>query len=188
MHIAFLHLTDLQKADLQGADLQGANLWGANLWGADLQKADLQGAALQKADLQGANLQGANLWGANLHGTNLSGAKGLLSAAQWLKENLTWEDGKLVCYKAIGGTHYPLKSGWVIEPGSFLEEVPNPNRTDTCGCGVNVGTSKYVSDKFFLSVIWKCYIHPEDLVDVVVPYNTDGKFRAARVQLVEIVK
>ena len=126
---------NLQEANLQGANLRGANLQGANLWGANLQKADLQGANLQGANLQGANLQGADLWRADLHGTNLSGAKGLLSAAQWLKENLTWEDGKLVCYKAIGGTHYPLKSGWVIEPGSFLEEVPNPNRTELVGAG-----------------------------------------------------
>ena len=173
IHEAWFNNEGGEKANLQEANLQGANLRGANLWG---------------ANLQGADLQGADLWRADLHGTNLSGAKGLLSAAQWLKENLTWEDGKLVCYKAIGGTHYPLKSGWVIEPGSFLEEVPNPNRTDTCGCGVNVGTSKYVSNEFPRSIIWKCYIHPEDLVDVVVPYNTDGKFRAARVQLVEIVK
>jgi len=72
-----------------------------------------------------------------------------------------------------------------------LTESVNPTRTDVCGSGVNVATLDWIKrewDDPFASPIWKCRIRWIDLADAVVPYNTDGKFRAARVELIETVE
>jgi len=35
---------------------------------------------------------------------------------------------------------------------------------------------------------WKCRINWKDLVDTVIPFNTDGKGRCARLELIKIVE
>ena len=154
----------------------------ADLRKADLRDADLRGADLRGADLCYANLRDADLHGADLIHVNLSGADGLLRASDWLSQFDADEHGLLV-FKRIGQTSYKAPEHWGTTPGSFIEETVNPNRTEDCGCGVNFGTLEWVSKNYKDAAVWVCRIRWIDLADVVVPYNTDGKARCARLEL-----
>jgi len=178
---------DLSGADVSDADLSRANLYRANLSGADLSRADVSDADLSRANLSGANLSDADVSGANLSRANLSGVHGLLSPKAFLADFDRDADGAIICYKTLGG-YYNVPDYWGIHPGAFITAVCNPNRTEGCGSGVNVATLEWVKmSKRGADAIWECRILPEDFVGIVVPYNTDGKFRADRVQLIEIV-
>ena len=175
---------NLSKADLRWANLSGANLSGANLSGANLSEANLRWANLRWANLSGANLSGANLRWANLSEADLSGATGLFDAIEWLKQIERTDDG-LIVYKSFNA-HYPPNPDWVIAAGSVLTENVNPCPTEDCGCGINVATLEW-AQKNTSNTIWKCLIRWPWLAGVVVPYNTDGKFRTARVELIETI-
>ncbi len=178
---------DLSGANLSCADLSSADLSGANLSCADLSSADLSGANLSSANLSGANLSGANLSSANLRSADLSGAENLLNPVVWLSENFVSDDLGYVVYKAIGNTSYSPPPHWKIEAGSLLEEVPNPLPTVECGCGVNFATLKWVKNNHGGSTIWRCRIRWLDLPGIVVPFNSDGKARCSRLELLETV-
>lgn len=179
---ANLRLTDLQGADLRGANLQRAGLECASLQDANLQRADLRFTDLQNVDLRDADLCGTNLWA-----TNLSGAKGIKLAADYIKENFEQTADGIIAYKTFGTFNNP-NPNWEIKPGAVIEENVDFHRTNECGCGINVGTLEWVRENSPREPIWKCLIRWIDLADVVVPYNTDGKIRAGRVQLLEIVE
>jgi hypothetical protein len=171
------HLKWLRGEGGARADLRGANLSSANLSSADL----------SSADLRGANLRGANLSSADLSSANLSSALGIASAAEWLRANTkTTKRGCILAYKAIGGTTYAPRTDWKIEPGAYLTEVVNPDRSVECACGVNVGTLDFVRRNYPNPTqgVWLVGIEPADIADVVVPFHTDGKFRAGRVRLI----
>lgn len=123
---------------------------------------------------------------ADLRGANLSGAKNLLSASEWLKSFEKDEFG-IIVYKAIGNTSYAIPDHWKIDVSEFLTEVANPLRTVDCGCGVNFATREWCENNHPRSNLWKCRIHWLDLASVVVPYNTDGKARCERLELLEKV-
>ncbi len=186
---ANLRGANLRDAGLSGAGLSGAGLSGANLRGANLLDADLSGANLRDADLRDANLRGTDLRGADLRGTNLSGVKGLLLAATWLARYFKSDKYGYIVYKKQQG-NYTSPSNWSFNPGKILNEVPSPSRVNDCACGINFATCKWINDMYGInaSPIWKCRIAWKDLTDVVVPYNTDGKARCARLELIEIVK
>jgi uncharacterized protein YjbI with pentapeptide repeats len=181
---------DLRGADLRGANLSGANLRGADLSGADLRGADLRGADLRGADLSGANLSranlsGADLSGADLRGANLSGAKNLFDASFWFNNNFKQVEKGYLVYKAIGKTHYSKPNHWIISENSFITETVNPVVTIDCGCGVNFGTHDYVNKTFTNSDIWECLLYFEDMPSLIIPYNTNGKCRCGRLQLLK---
>ena len=179
---------NLTDADLREADLSHANLSGAKLSKADLSHADLIRANLSGAKLSHADLSGADLRRANLIGADLSGAVGLLDAVHYIAENFESSSDGVIVYKAFG-LHYPVCHEWQISAGSVVGEVVNANRTDDCGCGVNVATLEWVQREARRGKqIWKCLIRWPWLAGVVVPYNTDGKIRASRVELLEIVE
>jgi hypothetical protein len=143
-------------------------------------------AIKSRADLSGADLSGADLSGADLRSADLSGALGIASAAEWLRANTkTTRRGCILAYKAFGNTTYEPPSAWKIEPGSYLTEVVNPCRGTECASGVNVGTLDFVRRNYpGAQSVWLVGIEPADIADVVVPFRTDGKFRAARVRLI----
>lgn len=188
---------DLRDANLSSADLRGANLRSANLRGVDLRdaklsRADLSGADLRDANLRGAdlycaNLRGADLRDADLSGTDLSGAKGLPSASEWLSQHFQSDSNGVICYRAQVG-EYPTPDHWKFEPGAYLEETTNPDRGTLCACGVSFATVEWVRDKYPRQPVWRCRIEWIDLADVIVPFGTDGKARARRVKLLEIVE
>ena len=149
-------------------------------------------AVLRGSDLHGCNLRYSNLSNSDLHGSdlcdaNLSGAKGIATAKDYLSQFEKDSEG-IIVYKAIGNTYHSSPTYWDIKPLSFLEEVVNPSRTVDCSSGVNFATLDWIKKNFEGTTIWKCRILWEDLADVVVPYNTDGKARCARLQLIEPLK
>jgi len=108
-----------------------------------------------------------------------------------MKETFEFDNLGVIVYKAIGkNTPFSLAAHWVIEPGSFLEEVVSPLRTVDCACGVNFATLRWIRSQYPVGScdIWKCRIRMEDWFGVIVSYHTDGKARCARLELLEIVE
>ena len=188
---ANLRNADLRNADLYGADLRNADLYGANLSDADLRNANLRNADLRNADLYGvnlryANLRNADLRNADLYGVDLSGAENLLFSVDYLRNNFECTAEGIIAYKVFNAMYSP-PTKWKIQPKSVITENVNANRTNDCGCGINVATLEWVLRKYSKEKIWKVLIRWEWLCGVVVPYNTDGKIRCERVELVEMI-
>ena len=149
-------------------------------------KANLSYADLSHANLRGANLRGANLSHANLSHANLSYADGLLSSIDFLKEHFEMTEEGFIAYKTFGGDYNPPEK-WVIQSGSIITENVNFDRTNDCGCGINVAPLDWVKT-YYYGTIWKVLIRFEWLAGVCVPYHSDGKIRCERVQLIERVE
>ena len=139
-----------------------------------------------RADLSGAKLSGAYLLGADLSGADLSGAKGLTSAADFLKTHFEQTEAGYIAYKTFN-SQYRAPSAWSIEKGSIIEENVNFDRCEDCGCGINVAPIEWV-ERHYRGAVWKVLIRWEWLAGVCVPYRSDGKIRCERVELLEIVK
>ena len=176
----------LSDANLSYANLSDANLSYANLRGADLSGADLSDANLSDADLRGADLRGADLRGADLSGADLSGSKGLLDAINYMEAHFERTDEGYIVYKTFG-ENYSAPESWEIEPGEIIEETVNCDRTTECGCGINVAPLEWVR-RNGRNQPYKLLIRWEWLPGVVVPYNTDGKIRCSKAQILEAVE
>nr|DAP22372.1 MAG TPA: pentapeptide repeat protein [Bacteriophage sp.] len=126
------------------------------------EKADLSGANLRGADLIGANLRGADLIGADL-----SGADGLLSAVNFMKAHFERTPEGYIAYKMFS-CEYTAPKSWKIEPGSVITENVNFNRTNECGCGINVAPLEWVRRNYGHKKldIWKVLIRWEWLCGV----------------------
>ena len=172
------------RADLSLTDLRPH---AALLRTSCLSRANLTGADLFHADLTGADLFRANLTDANLSRANLSRAKGLLDPSEYLAEKFEATDEGILCYKSFESNYAPPPD-WNIEPHAVITEICNPCRTTACASGVNVATLEWAQRNNRCREIWKCLIRWIDLAGVVVPYNTDGKIRASRVELIEVVR
>ena len=198
---ADLRCADLSDADLSGANLRCANLRCANLRCADLSDADLRCADLSDADLSDADLSGANLRcadlsdadlrcadlsDANLRCADLSGSKGLLDAINYMEAHFERTDEGYIVYKTFG-ENYSAPESWKIEPGEIIEETVNCDRTTECGCGINVAPLEWVR-RNGCNQPYKLLIRLEWLPGVVVPYNTDGKIRCSKAQILEAVE
>lgn len=134
-----------------------------------------------------ADLSGANMRGANMRDADLSGAKGLLSAVNFIDANFERVEAGYIAYKAFNCVYIAPKT-WKIEPGAVISENTNANRTDLCGCGINVAPLEWVKRTYPDNPVWKVLIRWEWLAGVCVPYNTDGKIRCERVELLEVVE
>ena len=154
----------------------------ANLSDADLSRAYLSGANLSGAYLSGAYLSGANLSDANLSYANLSRAKGLIDAIDYIETHFERVKDGYIVYKTFGGV-YAKPDSWAIEPGAIIEEVCNPNRTNARGCGINVAPIEWAKENY-KGDVYKLLIRFEWLPGVVVPYNTNGKIRCSRAQII----
>ena len=141
---------------------------------------------LSGADLRRANLSGADLSGADLSDANLSGSKGLLDAINYMEAHFERTDEGYIVYKTFG-ENYSAPELWKIEPGEIIEETVNCNRTTECGCGINVAPLEWVR-RNGRNQPYKLLIRWEWLPGVVVPYNTDGKIRCSKAQILEAVE
>lgn len=139
-------------------------------------RANLRNADLSWANLRNANLRNANLSGADLRDVDLSGAKGLVDAIDYMAAHFKRTKDGYIVYKAFGGT-------CAVGAGEIIAEVCNPSRTDACGCGINVAPIDWVQEHYD-GDIYKLLIRWEWLPGVVVPYNTDGKIRCSRAQII----
>ncbi len=187
---ADLHGADLRGADLHGADLRGADLHGADLYGADLRGADLHGADLHGADLHGADLYGADLRGADLHGADLHGAKLKIVYINNPLSILLNQKNKLIAYKYLKNDMISPYQNVKYEIGKqYVEKDYNKSLLDTCGKGLNVATLEWCikdvgcnTENFkFIEVEFS----PKDIV--VIPYNSDGKFRVKKLKVIREV-
>ena len=123
---------------------------------------------------------------ADLRNADLCGAKSLLSQSSWMNSKFKKDKQGYIVYKGFSHMYAPPKS-WEIKAGSFILEVCNPLRTNTCGCGINFGTKKWCKEAG-IKKIWKCRIRWEDCAGIVVPYSTDGKARCERLEIIKEVK
>ena len=139
-----------------------------------------------RADLSDANLIGADLRRANLSDADLSDAV-LMSSINYMEAHFDRTEAGYIVYKCFGGQYQPPEK-WEIKPRSVIEETVNPLRTIACGCGINVAPLEWVRREHPGKEIWKLLIRWEWLPGVVVPYNTDGKIRCERAELVEVVE
>jgi hypothetical protein len=185
---ANLRGVDLRNADLRNANLRNANLRCADLRSTDLRNADLQSADLRHADLRCANLFNACLFNTNLSNADLSSSRGLLDPISYTEENFERNEKGILAYKTFD-SEYQHPDTWIIEVGAILEEAVNQLPTDMCGCGINVATLKWIKENTARNTdVWKCLIRWEWAAGIVVPYNSDGKIRCGKLQLLEIVK
>jgi hypothetical protein len=196
MSYADLSYANLNKADLSYANLSNADLRGTHLNGASLRYADLSYANLSNADLNDANLRGtdlscthlygADLKGTDMNGTDLSCANGIKNQKEFLSQFEKTENG-IIVYKAIGETSNIPSPKWNIRENKYIEENVNPCRTTLCGCGVSFATINWIKREYENKKydIWECLIEWDDMSDIVVPYNTDGKARCSRLRLLE---
>ena len=137
---------------------------------------------LRRADLSGSDLSGSDLSGADLSDANLSGSKGLLDAINYMEAHFERTDEGYIVYKTFGENHSAPEL-WKIEPGEIIEETVNCNRTTECGCGINVAPLEWVRRKG-RNQPYKLLIRWEWLPGVVVPYNTDGKIRCSKAEII----
>ena len=102
-----------------------------------------------------------------------------------MKMNFERTDEGYIAYKTFGSI-YALPETWKIESGSIISENVNFNRTFECGSGINVAPLKWVRKNYNGDIwdIWKVLIRWEWLCGICVPYNTDGKIRCERVELI----
>lgn len=135
--------------------------------------------------LSGKGGKMANLRGADLRGANLSEAKGLLQTTTFMATNFERTPDGYIAYKTFN-SKYRAPDAWAIKPGSIIEETVNFDRCAECGCGINVAPIEWVQ-KNQKGEIWQVLIRWEWLCGVCIPYNTDGKIRCERVELVGIV-
>ena len=182
-----LSYTNLSYVNLSYVNLYLTNLSYANLSYANLSYANLSYADLHSADLYCANLENINLNGTTLHFTNLSGAKNLFNSIDFMEKNFKKSKDGYIAYKCFDGS-YSKNNTWKISSGSIINENVNPNRTDECGCGINVAPLQWVQCNYPNKKIWRVLIRWEWLCGVCVPYNTDGKIRCERVELIDIVE
>ena len=127
----------------------------------------------------------ADLSYANLS-CNLSEAKGLPNMKEWFNKSFKKTAKGYIVYKAIGNTSYSPNPKWKIKKGEYLEENVNLNPTFDCGCGVNFGTLAFVKSNYSRAKeVWECLLEFEDMVNLCVPYYTDGKARCGRLKLVK---
>ena len=131
-------------------------------------------------------LIGADLTDANLRGANLSGSQGLLDAINYMEAHFERTNDGYIAYKSFNST-YCAPDRWNIAPGEIIDETVNADRTCECGCGINVAPLDWVR-RDNRGTPYKLLIRWEWLPGVVVPYNTDGKIRCSRAQIIEVVQ
>ena len=184
---ADLRFADLSSANLRSAYLSSAYLSSADLSSAYLSSANLRSANLRSADLSSADLSSADLSSADLRFADLSSAKNLVSSINYMEAHFERTAEGYIAYKTFNSS-YEAPERWAITPGSVIDEVVNECRTTMCGSGINVAPLEWVRREYPGKTIWKVLIRWEWLPGVCVPYNTDGKIRCERVELVEVVK
>ncbi len=177
---------DLSWLDFSGKNASNANFSSANLSNANLAYATLAFADFTGAKLDGANLKGASLFCANLNGASLSGVKGLISPIDFIESHFEKTSDGYIAYKVFNYIYTP-PTYWKIKRGSIIEEVVNFDRCADSGCGINVSSLYWMQRNRRIGHIWKVLIRWEWLAGVCVPYNSDGRIRCERVELLETI-
>ena len=182
-----LMYSNVSNSDLRDCNLSGCELRCCNLSDCDLRGCDLSNSDLRDCNLSGCELKGCNLSGCELKGCNLSESTGLKSQTDFMAENFERTADGYIAYKRFGWC-FDVPPQWSIEPGSVLEEVVNYDRTYPCGCGINVASLAWAEENIACDPAWKVLIRWEWLPGVCVPYNSDGRIRCEKVELIEEIQ
>ena len=113
---------------------------------------------------------------------------GIKSSIDFLKNNFEFTEDGLIAYKTFNQC-YKTPEDWIIKPGSILTSPCSSDRNETCAYGINIAPLEWVKD--FSSqrklTIYKVLIRWEWLAGVVVPYDSDGKIRCERCEIISPV-
>ena len=123
-------------------------------------------------------------------GADLSGAIGLLDPIEYMQNNFEKTNEGYIVYKIFDSSD-KYQVHWNIEPKSIIQEVVNRDSNSMRGGGITVFTKDYIRNNNMDEdnpMIWKCLIHWEWLIGVVVPYDTEGVIRCSRLELLEVVE
>ena len=152
-------------------------------------RADLYGANLDGVNLAGANLAGANLDGVNLAGANLAGA----ILPKQFKSNLNIlkvQKNKLYAYKYLNKDLTSPYQNFKYEIGKeYISKNTNNDETILCGSGINIASLQWCLQNTNYDLINRIYVEVEfDPRDLIIPYNSDGKFRIKEGGIVKFIK
>lgn len=183
---------NLINSILIGVDFGGCSMKDAGLFLSDLRNTGFKACNLNGVDFEGSVGSDVTFILSSMMGTDFSRTIGIIpSSIDYLEKNFEKTKDGYLAYKTFGAYYDPNPS-WRIKPGEILKEAVNSDRTVDCGCGVNVSNYDWIVKWIFdmhntknLDV-WECLIRWEWLPGVVVPYNTHGKIRCERVELVRI--
>jgi len=191
---ADLHNADLNNADLRNADLRNADLYNADLRNVDLRNAILHNANLSNAILYNADLRNADLYNADLRNADLRNA--ILHNAilpKQFKSNLNIlkiQKNKLYAYKYLNKDMISPYQNFKYEIGKeYISKDVNNNETILCGSGINIATLQWCLQDTNYDLKNKIYVQIEfDPKDLIIPYNSNGKFRIKKDGIVKFIK
>jgi hypothetical protein len=151
-----------------------------------------ENSTLKNATMTNLRFIRSGLRRVSLIGTNFSGSSGFLDPIEYIDANFCEDASGLIVYKIFGDYHKPNPK-WIIKEDSIITDIVNPDRTDYHGCGIHVGSEKWLANYIRTNTdpkhgrgvkdIWECYIRREWFPGIVVPYETDGEIRTSRLQL-----
>lgn len=150
-----------------------------------------ENSTLKNATMTNLRFIRSGLRRVSLIGTNFSGSSGFLDSIEYIDANFGEDASGLIVYKIFD--IYQHNPKWIVKEDSVITEIVNPDRTDYYGCGIHVGSEKWLANYIRTNTdpkhccgvkdIWQCYIRREWLSGVIVPYETDGEIRTSRLQL-----
>lgn len=150
----------------------------------------LDGTTFQNCYFSGTSFPGCSLDNVTLEhvrGLNLSGAK-LTTMEQRLDRMFEKDKYGYIAYKVFG-MYFAPPASWEIKPGSIITEAVSRELTEDCSYGVNVGTARWILRNTAGNVdVWKVRIRFPWIADLIVPNNTEGKVRCAKVELLRTVQ
>jgi len=178
------------KSEIKDSSFYICNLSNINFRNLKFQFGKFVSSNLRNSKFIGAKFEKVYFDNSNLLYVDFSQSTGLISPIDYLKENFEWTDKGLIVYK-IFDLYY--SSPWGdLKPGMIINEEVNHDRTLNCACGINVTNKQRLNNmlhRVLLSklngIVWECLIRNKWLPCVVVPYNTSGKIRAGRIELIK---
>lgn len=185
-----LSMSQFFKSHLLNSSFDGSSLERSQLRDCTIENTSFFRARLRDLDMLNCTFRGFDsrtLELADINKVNFSGSTGLPDPIEWMDENFGEPDkyGYIV-YKSFSNStpcSEERNKKWKPEPGLIITEQVNPNRTTCCGSGVSFGTRNWCIARYGSKHLWVCRLHYKDLLNVVVPFETDGKARCGRLEL-----
>ncbi len=181
-------MTNFEKSKMKDVVFNTVNLTDSKWNESELTSILFTHSILKRARLKQVKFVKPLFRDVNLSETNFSGSTGLLDPISYIYENFEENDFGIIVYKVFGLHHDP-NPAWIIKEDSIIIENVNPDRTCNYTCGINVGSKKWLSSSNdYINMngqkdIWKCFIRNEWFPGIVVPYESYGQIRTARLQL-----
>ena len=186
---------DLSYCDIRNSTFIDCKFTNVTFKGAHLQNNNFKDCMFYNSLVKSSRLRYSDFTEAkffklsNMIDVDLSGSTGLVSPIDFMEKNFEKTEEGYIAYKSFN-TYYNSPKSWNLVPGEVIQETPNCNRFEQCGCGINVAPLSWMitdaesGDK----EVWKVLIKFEWLPGIVVPYIGDGKVRCEKVKLIEKIE